>query len=183
MLTRIIPIFVSICLLCGCDTAKKPPAAVKIDNINVTAAEYDEAFSNSPYAASDNTAEARKEFLNNFITRMLILREAERTGEDKNPEFLKNVQFFWQQSLIKMVLDRKIKEFSLHINVDDREVRDYYQANKDTEFAGKDLSAVYDQIKWLIMNKKQKALLDDWVSSLHGGSKIDIDYKLLKIEQ
>ena len=178
-----ITVFISICLICGCDTAgKKPPAAIKIDNINITAGEYDEAFKNSPYASSD-TPEARKEFLNNFVTRMLMLREAERTGVDKNPEFLKNVQLFWQQSLVKMMLDRKIKELASHVAVNDNEVKDYYEANKETLFKEKDLPAVYGEIKWLILNRKQQALLDDWLNSLRGSSKIDINYKLLKIEE
>ena len=99
---------------------------------------------------------------------------------DKDPEFLNNVQFFWQQSLIKLVLDKKIKEIALHIKVNDGEIRDYYQANKDTEFKAQDLPAVYDQIKWLILNKKQKAMLDDWVNSLHSESKISINKSLLK---
>lgn len=181
MLTRILPIFVSICLTCGCSCPRdrSAPAAIKIDNISITADEYAEAFKNSAYAATD-TPEARKEFLDNFVTRILILREAERTGMDKDPEFLKNVQFFWQQSLIKMALDKKIKELALHINVTDKEVRDYYEAGKDTEFAGRDLAGAYNDIKWSIINSKQKALLDDWIASIHKASKIDIDRKLLK---
>lgn len=178
---KMLLIFLSLSLLYGCAPAnKKPPAAIKIDNIDITAAEYQDAFRNSPYASS-GAPDAQKEFLNNFITRMLILREAERTGMDKDPEFLNNVQFFWQQSLIKLVLDKKIKELALHINVSDGEVKDYYQANKETEFKGQDLTAVYDQIKWLILNRKQKALLDDWVNSLHSGSKISVNKSLLKI--
>jgi len=184
MLTRILPIFISICLICGCGPSrdKKPPAAIKIDKISVTAEEYDNAFRNSPYASSDNP-EARKEFLGNFLTRMLLLREAERTGADKDPEFLKSVQLFWQQSLVKLMLDRKIKELASHVGVTDREVKDYYQANKDAEFQGRELPAVYDNIKWTILNGKQKALLDDWLNSLQNSSRIEINYGLLKIEK
>ena len=183
MLTRIIPIFIAVCLICGCGSrAEKKSAAIKIDNINITANEYAEAFKNSPYASSD-TPEARKEFLNNFITRMLIFREAERIGMDKNPEFLNSIQFFWQQSLLKLMLDRKIKELSLYIRVDDREIKDYYQANAAVEFSGRDLPAVYDEIKWIVLNKKQKTLMDDWINSLRSASKIDVNYRLLKIEK
>lgn len=179
MLPRLIPVFISICLLCGCGQKDEKPAAIKIDNIRITSGEYSEAFRNSPYASSD-TPEARKEFLDNFITRMLILREAERTGMDKDPEFLKNVQFFWQQSLIKMVLDSKIKELASHVRVAESEVKNYYDANKDTEFKGQEMSAVYDRIKWMILNQKQKALMDDWVNSLKAESKITVNNDLLK---
>ena len=93
---KTIIIFLSLFLLFGCAPSnKKPPAAIKIDNIDITSAEYQDAFNSSPYASS-NTPDNQKEFLNNFITRMLILREAERTGMDKDPEFLKSVQLFWQ---------------------------------------------------------------------------------------
>ena len=175
MLNRIVPVFLSICLICGCCPAnKKSPSAVTIDNIEITSDEYQDAFKNSPYAAS-GSPEAKKEFLNNFITRMLILREAERTGTDKDPEFLKSVQLFWQQSLIKLMIDKKIKALAGHIGVSDAEVKDYYSAGKDSEFKGTELPAVYDRIKWIIFNKKQSALLDDWINSLRGEAKIIVN--------
>ena len=183
MRTRIFLIFVSICLICGCGHAdKKPPAAIKIGDINITADEYRDAFKNSPYF-SIGTPESKKEFLDNFIARMLILREADRTGMDKNPEFLKSVQLFWQQSLIKMMVDRKIKEISVHIRINESEIKDYYQANKDTEFKGQEMPAVYDQIKWVLFNKKQKALLDEWLDSLRARSKVSVNNKLLKTDE
>ena len=180
MPSRIIPIFLSICLLCGCGRAtdKKSPS-IKIDNIKISANDYEDAFQNSSFAASD-TPESRKEFLDTFISRMLILRQAQRTGMDKDPEFLKSVERFWQQSLVKMVLDKKIKELSSHVRVDDTEVKSYYQANKNSEFAGQELSVVYDKIKWTILNKKQQALLNDWLDSLRVNTKIDMDTKFLQ---
>jgi hypothetical protein len=167
---------------CSGKPVDKSPTVIKIDNIVITSNEYDEAVKESQYASSD-TLEARKEFLEHYLTKLLILREAERVGADKDPEFLKNVQLFWQQSLVKMMLDRKIKEIVSHVGVDDSEIKDYYFANKNSEFKDRELPAVYDDIKWMILNKKQSALLEDWLGSLRQASKIDINYKLLKIEE
>ena len=179
---KMIFVFLALFLLYGCESSKTPPAAIKIDKINITTEEFEDAFKNSPYA-TENSEASRKEFLNNYVTRLLILKEAEKVGLDKEPSFLKNVQFFWQQSLIKMMLDRKIKDLSTSIRVTDSEIKTYYDSHKESEFKDKELSSVYEKIKWLVLNDKQKKSMDAWLNSVKGASRISIDYKLLKINK
>jgi len=47
-------------------------------------------------------------------------------GLDKDPMFLQSLQLFWEQSLMKMVIGRKINESTLVIRVSDNELKDYY---------------------------------------------------------
>ena len=179
---KTILVFLSLFLLYGCESSKTPPVAIKIDKIKITTEEFEDAFKNSPYA-TENSEASRKEFLNNYVTRLLILKEAEKVGLDKEPSFLKNVQFFWQQSLIKMMLDRKIKELSTRTGVTESEIKTYYDSHKESEFKDKDLPSVYDRIKWLLLNDKQKRSMDAWLNSVRGASRVSIDYKLLKINK
>lgn len=171
-------IFIAGCAKCS----DRSPAAIRIGSISATAADFEEAYRNSFYAV-DGSAASRREFLDSFITRKLILKEAERMGLDKDPEFLKSVEFFWQQSLVKLTLDRKIRQLCMDVKVNDREVKDFYEAHKDSEFKGKDINAVYDEVKWLVLNKKHNKVLDAWIESLKSSSKADIDYKALGIKQ
>ncbi len=165
----------------GCGQRDKEKTAIKIGRIDVTAQEFEEAF-NSSSAAQENPS-ARKEFLDTFISRKLILKEAEREGLDKDPEFLKDVQLFWEQSLLKLMLSRKMKELSMDIKVGEDEIRDYYSMHKDEEFSGKSLSEVHDKIKWLLFHQKQKQALQDWIDSLKKKTRIDVDYKALNITE
>ena len=75
---KLMIVICSLLLLIGCGCAKKERAAIKIGDIDVTAEEFQSAFkSTMPEAEGDAQ---RKGFLDTFISRKLILREAERLG-------------------------------------------------------------------------------------------------------
>lgn len=160
---------------------KKERPAVEISGIEITPAQFESAFDSSQFAEGGESA--KKEFLDTFISRKLILKQAEILGLDKEPEFLKDIQLFWEQSLLKRTLANKIKELSIQLSVDDKEIQSYYQAHKDKQFVEKDLPEVYGQIKWLLFRNKQNEAIQKWVSSLREKAKIKIDYKALGIKQ
>jgi hypothetical protein len=181
MLNKTAIILLCVFLLCGCRSREKSPTVIKMGNIEISSHEFEKAYKDSPYSIEDSPR-SRKEFLDIYLMRMAILKEAEHTGADKDPEFLKSVQSFWQQALVKMMLDREIKKASSKISVTDAEVTNYYQTHK-AQFMDKELPAVYSNIKWLLVNKKQKEAMAEWLNSIKKNSKVDIDYKLLKIDK
>ena len=167
-------------LIAGCSFAKKDKPAIVIGDIEVTKQEFQNALDASMFR--DAGDEGRREFLFQFIARRLILKEAERLGLDRDPQFLKDIQLFWEQSLLKLALSQKIKELSVDIQVSDKEIRKYYSSNKETQFLEKELPEVYDQIKWVIINQKQQEAITQWSESLKQDVKIDIDYKKLGLK-
>lgn len=162
----------------GC--AKREEAAIKIGGIEITAGEFEAALEMSQFAGKGEAG--RREFLDHLISRKLILREAERMGLDKDAEFLQSIQLFWEQSLLKLALAHKIKELTARVNVDDREIADYFHKRKEDEFVGKELSAAYEGIKLLLFRQKQAAALEDWITGLRNKAGVEIDYPLLGIE-
>lgn len=174
----IVLIFCLSFFLSACSGKEKP--AIIIGDIKISAEEFNEVAGRSLYAGSTKE-NMRKRFLGFFIDRKLILREAEREGLDRTPEFLTSVHAFWEQSLLKLALDKKIKELSTQINVSDQEVRTYYELHKES-FPKKEISEVYDQLKLQLFKAKQKEALDRWISGLRAKTKISIDNKLLGLE-
>jgi hypothetical protein len=168
-------------ILNGCADTTNTPVAIRIDDFKVTAPEFEEAYRDSSFAREDSVV-SRSQFLDNFLARKLILKEAHAQGLDRDAQFLKDVEFFWQQSLIKLMLDKKIKELALETQITDEEVRAYYEAHKDGDFKEKPLSSVYAQVKWLLLKSKQQKAIDTWISSLKDNAKIEIDYEALKIK-
>ena len=162
----------------GC--AKKEKPAIRIGSIEITAKEFEAALKRSSYA-SPPTTEGRKEFLDVFINRKIILREAERLGLAKDPEFLESVQFFWEQALLKLALNQKIKEISSPIKITEEEINEYYEAHK-AEYAGKDVNENRGQISLQLFKEKQRKALDEWANSLKKNTKIKVNYKLLGLE-
>jgi parvulin-like peptidyl-prolyl isomerase len=68
--------------------------------------------------------ESRQDFINSIITKELLIQEAQRSGIDKEETFRRSIQSFYEQSLVKVMMDRKFA--SLDINVGDEEVEKYY---------------------------------------------------------
>lgn len=61
--------------------------------------------------------------INSLITRELLIQEAQREGIDRDDAFRQSIQNFYEQSLIKLLLDRKFN--SLKVSVSDNELNRY----------------------------------------------------------
>ena len=166
-------------LLSGCGWFKKEKPVIKIGEIEITLEEFNKAFESSRFFKEGHIK--RKEFLKEFINRKLLLKEAERLGLDKDPQFLDEIQRFWEQALLKRILSKKLREISSQVKVTEKEIKEYYSTHKE-KFPEKDISQVYDQIKWLIFSQKRREALEEWIDSLKKSTNIKIDYKSLGID-
>lgn len=112
MKNKIIFLF-AIMLIAGCGhpLPKDKKVLAKVNNYEITLNEFEEQFGESSYSR-DNTPEARKEFLKVLIGRKLILQDAQAKGLDKEKEFLKMIERFWEQSLLKLAMGRKSQEIA-----------------------------------------------------------------------
>jgi hypothetical protein len=162
----------------GC--AKKQKVAISIGDIEVTAQEFESELKDSRYPPDSS---GRKAFLTQLVRKKLILKEAELMGLDKNPQFLKDIQYYWEQGLLKLALAQKSKELMLNMQVTDNEISSYYQAHKDTDFAEAELSKVYDHIKWFLFQEKQTAALANWVDDLERRNAVKVDNSLIGIRR
>jgi hypothetical protein len=68
--------------------------------------------------------ELNSEFINSLVIKELLIQEAQRTGIDKEETFRRSIQNFYEQSLVKVLMDRKFA--ALKIAVSDEEVDRYY---------------------------------------------------------
>lgn len=165
----------------GC--AKKTPSeqiVIKVNDYTLTTNEFNALFAE---LKTEDTTEARKAFLDNLVIQKLILQEAQQEGLDKKEDFLKAVENFWQQSLLKIAVDKKIKEISGSIRVREDEIEDYYNKWKaENPDNPKTLAELHDLIKLQIMRQKQALILNSWVDELRKKSNIKIDKEAIGIE-
>lgn len=170
----------AVIILFGMSCAPKEETAISIDGIKITKAEFEKDFQKFNLSKPD-TKEARKEFVDNIVNRKLILKEAEDTNLDKDPAFLDDVQDFWEQSLLKLAVDKKAKQLFMNIKINDKDIDDFYNANKD-KFANKPLSDVYGEIRLILFKKKQQDAVNSWLDSLKKKANVKVNYKLLGLE-
>lgn len=155
--------------------------AVQINDYSLTAREFDELFLESNAAA--DTPEGRAEFLDRLINRKLLLQEGQCRGLDKKKDFLKAIENFWEQSLLKIVIDNKIKEISKDITVTEEEVKASYDRwVKENPGEVKPLQEMRDNIAANLLRAKQSQALNAWVDGLKKKARIKIDKHTIGIK-
>lgn len=173
-----------LCLICfGC--AKKAPLekmAIRINDYSLSSGEFNELL--SELGTTEDTPEMSEVFLENLINRKLLLQEAQKEGLDKEDDFLKAIENFWEQSLLTIIIDKKVKEVSGSIGVSEQEIQDYYddrvKQNPDAQQPFDD--GAREAIRLQILRQKETEVLDSWVNRLRDNAKIVIDKKALGIE-
>jgi len=157
------------------------PVALTIDGMTVTVDEFNTGWGQAQFAGT-NAPSSRREFLDQLIQRRLLLREASDNGLDRDPRFLQSVELFWQQSLLKLMLDRKMREISVMTEVEESEIRAYFDAHKD-DYPDKTLDQMRDRIRFLLSRIKQQEALESWLRELRNGASVEVRDDLLQLDQ
>lgn len=159
----------------GC--AKKEKAAIEIGDIKISKEEFFQDYQNSSFYNQKDI----EGFLDQYISKKLILREAERLGLDKDPKFMTDIKQYWEEGLLKLILTQKSNQFSPMAVVTEEAIANFYNKNKDTLFAGKDLAIVRQNIQDYLIREKQKEALDHWVSTLKQNINVEVHKQVLGI--
>jgi hypothetical protein len=111
--------------------------------------------------------------LQDIITKELLLQEAQKMKLDKNKIFMKEIEDYWKQSLIKRLISIKGEEFLAIAKVSAAEVMAEYnrmsQASADKIRSFEQMSL---QIQDRLRAKKAQVFLDSWINSLRKNADI-----------
>lgn len=122
------------------------------------------------------TEEGREEYLDRLLEKEILLQEAQRQGLDRERDFMKSIENYWEQALLKLLLERKSREISGQIRVYDNEIQEYYRGS------GERLSflRVKADIRRSIRQKKETEAMNAWIKELRKGSFIKINKEILE---
>lgn len=169
--------------LAGCARqAEEKKILARINNYEITQEEFEESFKESVFGLTD-TLESRQQFLDTLINQKLILQDAQKKGYDTEKRFLKTIERFWEQSLLKIALEKKAGEISSRAQASDEEVRRAYDALVAEGKADKPYEEMLPQLKLELTKAKEAEGLDDWIAGLRSSAKIEIRYDLLNKEK
>ncbi len=99
--------------LCGCGSPKgrsEEKIIAKINNYSMTA----EDFRDSARTVSGT----KEEVLDQLITKNILVQEAQKEKFDKDKTFMKEIEKYWEQALLKLLIKKKTAEFSAMYNGD-----------------------------------------------------------------
>jgi hypothetical protein len=118
----ILTIFLVLSAALGYELLSSPvPAkdtAMSINGRVITMHEFNRLCASPPHRLK-----AQCDSINYLITRELLIQEAQREGIDKEEAFRKSIKNFYEQSLIKLLMDKKFD--SLKVSVSDEELDRY----------------------------------------------------------
>jgi PBP1b-binding outer membrane lipoprotein LpoB len=141
-------------LAAGCCRAPEPKDALaRVNNYEITKEEFNDEFKASRVSKSDSPG-AKKEFLENLINRKLILQDAQAKKLDRDANFLKSIQRFWEQSLLKLAIEKKVNETAASPSMSEREAKE-----------------------------AEERLLNDWIAALRKKANISVNYNMLEKNQ
>jgi len=129
------------------------------------------------------TPQAIDEQIDTIIDRRLMIQEATKMGLTSNKDFVRTIQTFWEQTLIRELIEAKNREWEKRLFVSEKDIEDYYEKMQHT--AEKDmielppLQTLYDQIKRDIFLQKKTDALETWLKEVRGKAVIEVNDKLL----
>lgn len=91
-------------------------SALEINERVVTVEEFESLY-------SGQKAYPKEDFINSIITKELLIQEARRMGIDREEPFRKSIKNFYEQSLIKILVDRKFK--AMETAVEEKELDEF----------------------------------------------------------
>jgi hypothetical protein len=177
---RYLIIISAILLIGGCGgKAEDSQVLLRINNYEITREEFESEYKHSGYSVPD-TEESRKRFLDNLIDRKLIIQDAQKKGLDKDKDFLKTIERFWEQSLLKVSLDKKQEDINKSTKVTDREAQDAYNDWVRDGRTDKDYEKAHKDVKRELYRSKGSVQMNEWLIDLRKNADIKINYELFK---
>ena len=103
----------------GCGAPKKPSESDKvIARIN----KYTMTVEDFRDSASRTFGTTKEEILDELITKNVLIQEAQKENFDKDKAFMKEIERYWEQALLKILIKKKTAEFSLAFGGDKAKV-------------------------------------------------------------
>ena len=124
-------------------------------------------------------AESVEEHLNMFIDKQLMIQEATKMGLAEDERFLETIKRFWEQTLIRELIDAKGREWNGRLFVTDDEILGYYQEMKPGLTPKPLLKDVRDEISSSLLEQKKQKVMEEWLREVRKGASIKIDAKRL----
>jgi len=125
------------------------------------------------------TREARDEFLEGIIKKEILIQEARRLNLDKEEQFMRSIERYWEATLIKDLMERKGKEISELIVISQEEIRDRYDSMKKSEDDLPPLEELETRIRNDLEEMKKAKKLKEWIDDLRKNASVRINKQLL----
>ena len=97
--------------------------AVRVNDHTITVDEFQKAYEEK--AATCVVPPEKKQFLDDLVTRDILIQEAKRLGLDREEPFRRSIQNYYEQTLLKNLAQRRLAD--IKVSVSEQEVASSYE--------------------------------------------------------
>jgi len=122
-------------ICCSKESAETDKVLARINDFNLMLGEFQSQLASEMEIDDDLklTKAVKKEFLDEIITKEVLIQEAKKLKLDRKKEFVKTIERYWEATLIRNLLERKGEQISKRILIPEKEVEAYYNEMKKTD--------------------------------------------------
>jgi uncharacterized protein YktA (UPF0223 family) len=119
------------CALCfspGCGKKTEPERiVVRVNDYSMSVEDFIDEIEHSPYAGGE--AKDFESLLDLAIRKQVLIQEAQRQGLDRQGAFMKTIERYWEQTLIRELLKKQTRRVSETISKDkqDKALSDWFE--------------------------------------------------------
>jgi len=125
------------------------------------------------------TEATKRQFLDDLIRKELLIQEAKRMDLDRERDFMKTIERYWESTLVRNLIARKSSEIDKKILVSEEEIQDGFKSLKSQNDDLPALESVHAILENEIRETKKSAALQVWMDELYRKANVTIDTDLL----
>lgn len=182
-ITTLVAAVLILSLMAGCGENRDKQAmpgervVAKINNYKLTASDFkDEArYIRRPGPRFSDPVKEKEYLLDEMITKKVLILEAQAQNFDKDRAFMKEIEKYWEQALLKLLYKKKSEEVARSISVLREEAAEEYRhlvENGSIDPALQPFDAVSADMVNEIRIKKTEAAFGAWIEELKSRANI-----------
>jgi len=155
----------------------------RISNYRLTVGDFKDeaAFTFIREDLMSSPSEAKERVLENIITKKVLLQEAQKENFDKDKAFMKEIERYWEQALLKLLVKEENEKLSRDVIITQDEIKREYEEMLKEEGEGiGTLEQNAPGIKKDIYQKKIQKALNEWVENLRKKASVKVNREVLE---
>lgn len=169
-------------ILSGCGeklaSRKKPDVLAEINKFKLTTEDFEREarLVGSNGYPPEEAARLKSQILDNLIMKKILVQEAQAQDFDKDRAFLKEIESYWEQALLKLLIKQKTQEFAGNVSVSEDEIEAEYK----TVYYPKDQALDASLRKTIIQDIKRGKIqkqLREWLDLLRSRANVRVDHR------
>ncbi len=166
---------------CSGERPEKEKVLARINDYELTLSEFEtKLVRNMPPDQDDKLTQEMKEmYLDQLIRKQVLIQEARRLKLDRKDKFIRAMEKYWEQTLIRDLYEAKSESLSQKGYVTSEEIEHFYNERKKADPDIPPLEEARDIIAGELRVQKEREHLMEWERALIEKADIEIDKETL----